>query len=157
MPPTPRPSTSTSRGRRPPSTLPTVTGCHVDGAGVRKGARTICNLLVANLKSQAGGGEGRRLEWTVPELGGARTIYNLLVVDLKSRARGGKVGLRGRRRSLKGAWTICNRELEGAEGARTVWKDGAVMWVGWPEMQRPAQQRRTAFGDLFCLLRRPEN
>ena len=35
-PPTPRPCTSTSRGRRPPSTSPTVTGCRVDDAGARR-------------------------------------------------------------------------------------------------------------------------
>ncbi|GMN69552.1 hypothetical protein TIFTF001_038603 [Ficus carica] len=34
-PPTPRTSTSTSRGRRPPSTSPTVTGCRVDDVGAR--------------------------------------------------------------------------------------------------------------------------
>lgn len=70
---------------------------------------------------------------------------------------GGGRGWRGRRRSSVGPRTICNRELEEVDGARTMWKGGAVMWFGWPEMQRPARQRRTPSGDLFCLRRRPEN
>ena len=98
------------------------------------------DLQSVGCRSEISSWRGQRgLEWTAPKLGGGSD--DLQSVGCKSEITSwrGRSGLAWTAPELEGSRMICNHKPEGAKEARTMWKDGAVMWVGWPEMQRPSQ------------------